>query len=131
MKLGFTGTSKGMTGLQTDEIYRLMIGGLELHHGDCVGADAEAHQLALFQKMPVILHPPIRNDKRAFCKGAVSEREPKKYLVRNREIVDETDALLAAPSGPETLRSGTWSTIRYALKRGKPVSIVMPDGKFG
>jgi hypothetical protein len=51
------------------------------------------------------------------------ERE---YLQRNRDIVDATDVLLAAPDGPERVRSGTWSTVRYAYRAGRGVLLVMP-----
>jgi hypothetical protein len=36
---------------------------------------------------------------------------------------------VAAPRTPiETLRSGTWATVRYARAYGRPVWIVLPDG---
>ena len=50
-------------------------------------------------------------------------------LARNRIIAARCDALLACPAEPdEQLRSGTWSTIRYARKAGKPITIIRPDG---
>lgn len=54
--------------------------------------------------------------------------EPKPYLVRNKDIVNASEGMLAAPRGPEELRSGTWSTIRYARKCRKKVLIMWPDG---
>jgi len=43
--------------------------------------------------------------------------------------VDETEWLWAIPGEfKEVLRSGTWSTIRYARKKGKKVLIIWPDG---
>ena len=51
---------------------------------------------------------------------------PKPYLDRNRDIVDACEVLLATPDGPERLRSGTWSTVRYARKIGKPVEVRLP-----
>ena len=45
------------------------------------------------------------------------------------EIVDESDFLIGTPKGfCEELRSGTWSTIRYARKKGMEITIVYPDG---
>jgi len=35
--------------------------------------------------------------------------------------------MIAAPSGPETLRSGTWSTVRYARSKAKEVYILPWD----
>lgn len=74
--------------------------------------------------------------KRAFCyrrKGVGGElpieREPGPYLWRNHQIVDATSALIAAPFGfEEELRSGTWATVRYARKLGRPVRFFWPDG---
>jgi hypothetical protein len=40
--------------------------------------------------------------------------------------------VIAAPmSSAEILRSGTWATIRYARKAGKPVLIIWPNGELG
>jgi predicted Rossmann fold nucleotide-binding protein DprA/Smf involved in DNA uptake len=55
---------------------------------------------------------------------------PRPYLVRNRDIVDVCNLLLATPGGTvEQLRSGTWATIRYARRIGRPVWIVFPNGE--
>lgn len=62
-------------------------------------------------------------------KTADEERAPKPYLVRNRDIVEETELLIAAPAkAVEHLQSGTWSTVRYARRFGRPISIIRPDG---
>ena len=61
---------------------------------------------------------------RAFCIGTIV-KEPQPYLQRNHNIVNECDMLVAFPStSNEVLRSGTWSTIRYAKKAKKPVEII-------
>lgn len=99
----------------------------DFHHGDCVGADAEAHEIALSRSYTVIVHPPIDDRLRAHCK-AHDIREPKEYLARNRDIVDEVDFLVAAPNGEEKARSGTWYTIRYAMSEGVPV-VILPWSK--
>jgi predicted Rossmann fold nucleotide-binding protein DprA/Smf involved in DNA uptake len=57
------------------------------------------------------------------------QRPEKPYLARNRDIVLETIALIAAPAEPlEQIRSGTWSTVRFAKKQGKTVILILPDG---
>ena len=131
MKIGFTGTREGMTKRQKKELERLLVeflrgGASEFHHGDCVGADEEAHTIASALGYKVVVHPPERAILRAFCAGDVIL--PKKgYLQRNKDIVDSTDVLIAAPkSGTEVLRSGTWSTIRYARRKGKQVIVLEP-----
>ena len=56
-------------------------------------------------------------------------RTPRPYLSRNKDIVRETDMLIATPAeAEEQRRSGTWSTIRFARKLGKPVFVIWPDG---
>jgi hypothetical protein len=136
-KLGFTGTRAGMTARQCQIIrYLLEVSPpAEVHHGDCIGADAEFHELALEAGIPVILHPPEDDKLRAFCglgshEGAIGTCTPAPYLKRNQAIVLETDLLLAAPkeqSEPEPARGqGTWSTVRFARRSGRPYTIVKP-----
>jgi hypothetical protein len=60
-----------------------------LHHGDAIGADAEAHEQAVALGWSVIIHRLINDAWRA-RKAASEERAPKPYLVRNRDMVDET-----------------------------------------
>jgi hypothetical protein len=133
--IGFTGTQQGMTQSQKDMV-KYFLGFFavsEVHHGDCVGADAEFHAIARSERLKVALHPPTNPAKRAFCEA--DEEFPKKdYLVRNREIVDNSDILIATPkTKKEEVRSGTWSTIRYAQKpnvrKDKRIIIIFPDGE--
>jgi len=64
--------------------------------------------------------------------GGEEFREPKPPLVRNRDIVDECDLLVACPgSDHEELRSGTWACIRYARKVKRKTIIIWPDGTLG
>lgn len=129
MKVGFTGTQKGTTSKQIVELMDFFESNQisEFHHGDCIGADYQADLAGKSYDLPIILHPPTNPKKRAFCEGYSEIREEKPYLVRNRDIVDESDMLVACPGGPEEPRSGTWSTIRYAHKQGKEVLIFMPE----
>ena len=108
MKVSFTGTRQGMSAWQKQQLAKF----LEEHrsqvalfaHGACSGADLEAHDLV-----------------RDVC-GSLTFIA----LKRDRDIVDcGCDLLLAAPlQMSEVLRSGTWSTIRYARKRHVPVQIL-------
>ena len=140
MKIGFTGTQKGMTDKQKDTLRNILINSnpkpSEVHHGDCVGADEDFHYIvkgfsAVINKLIEIhIHPPSRRDKRAFCglDDTVFIYERKDYLERNHDIVDACDVLVACPNSKEILRSGTWATIRYARKSDKTIHIIMPDG---
>lgn len=133
--IGFTGTRRGMTVPQARGVVRFLAFQPEsvagFHHGDCVGADAQAHSLALQVGIRRIeIHPPSDPRARAFCQGAAVVHEEKSYRDRNHDIVDASHLLLAAPGGQEGKRSGTWATIRYARRAaGMPIVIIMPDGK--
>lgn len=130
MRVGFTGTQEGMTAWQKQFVYDevMMLNPDEAHHGCCIGADYEFHTLLDQSYVPTVHgHPPINTSKMAECDCDVMH-DPKEYLARNKDIVEAGDWLIAAPKGPEELRSGTWSTVRYARKLGKPVTIVWPDG---
>ena len=143
MEIGFTGTRNGMTGAQSQRFY-VWLNNVKwkeviLHHGCCIGADEDAHNL--FQQLlehrkdrsgytsqhpplnriAISLNLPFRNGDTTF--------PSKPYLQRNHDIVDACGILIATPGQVnEVLRSGTWATIRYAKKQGKPVRIIQPDG---
>lgn len=131
-KIGFTGSQNGLTRSQRNSLYDVfkllsIRGGVELHHGDCVGADAAAHNIAEILQFRIVGHPPTNSSKRAFCE--FDEVHPRAdYLVRNQHIVGATSILVACPSGPEVLRSGTWATVRVARKLGRRIIIIPPDG---
>ena len=131
--VGFTGTSRGMTLPQLaacrDILKRCRIEGAEsFHHGDCVGADSEAHDIAIALGYRIVLHPPLDIKARAF-RSASAVQAALPYLLRNRQIVYVSDVLVAAPAtSAETLRSGTWATVRYARRAGKPIYVLSPKG---
>lgn len=116
----------------------------EFHHGDCVGADAQAHEIVadLFPDVDIHIHPPTKDDYRANCfqrtqqlslerSLKIFQHPTRPYLDRNRDIVDSSDLVLAAPNTyGEVLRSGTWATVRYAWKINTPIIIVNPDGSL-
>jgi hypothetical protein len=140
MKIGFTGTKHGMTPKQAGKLIDLLsdfldecpcLGKLQGHHGDCVGADQQFHMILLdFDDSYIVVHPPKNDKYRAFCEGYDEIREPKDYGVRDKDIVKETDFLIATPlTYGEQLRSGTWMTIRIARKLNKDIYKIWPDGK--
>lgn len=120
-RIGFTGTRTGMSDVQREALRRLLLDMqlAEFHHGDCVGADAEAHAVALALGVPVVIHPPRGAVLRAFCSGSAQVLRPLSYAQRNQAIVDAVDVLVVAPRGNvEEIRSGTWATYRYARRQG-------------
>lgn len=109
----------------------------EFHSGDCVGADDQAYRLVdhwrYLQGMKIKLHghPCNIDPQRAWNEYDV-EHEVKAPLVRNRDIVDCSDVIYAAPKEYEEKmrKSGTWATMRYAVRQQKDLVVVWPDGTF-
>lgn len=150
MRVGFTGTREGMTLKQhwrvSDWFHYPRDGSAprvptEFHHGCSVGADADLVTTIMRGRIgatddrtwaDIHAHPCTLDgmvDRGA--EALSSEVHPAKPpLERNRDIVDSCDVLLACPKTmDEEQRSGTWATIRYARKVGRPVVIFWPDGK--
>lgn len=140
IRVGFTGTQRGMTDAQKARVDLMFaefgLDAVEFHHGDCVGADEEAHDLADNHAFDIVIHPPTDDSKRAFCSGSGADWEPKPYLDRNHDIVDETTVLIACPNGPERMRSGTWATVRYARTKiydapgEQVIYVITPSGEI-
>jgi hypothetical protein len=129
VKVGFTGSRGGITHAQSEQltIQFHRVGATDLHHGDCRGADEAAHKIGRQLGLYIVGHPPTASGLRAFC-VCDQLRDPQPYLVRNRAVILETELLIATPSGPERLRSGTWATIRYARRMRMPQIVIYPDG---
>lgn len=141
MIVGFTGTRKGLTDKQRDSLTSLItkiIKPNEVHHGMCIGADEEFHKIIVDYEAGsgVIVniegHPPT--NKQYTMKYNEDEffkiHFPRPYLDRNKDIVKQSQLLIVGPEGPEVVRSGTWSTVRY-LKSHNWVQdhyIVWPSG---
>lgn len=133
-RIGFTGTQVGCTDSQIAALTRTLVSLAPdvLHHGSCIGADAQAHYLARVMGVAVEKHPPRITSKMARCPMLPGEvtHAPEDYLVRNRAIVAATIILVACPKEEtgEEIRSGTWATVRYARKLKREVHIVRPSG---
>lgn len=132
-RIGFTGTRTGMNRYQIKQFENFFLPRKhlisEFHHGDCVGADEDAHYLLKMMEytkhIKIIIHPPVKRTTRAFCKGTFLLCEEKEYIERTHDIVDSCTLLLAAPkSDIEEIRSGTWATVRYARSIGRDVLIL-------
>lgn len=141
----FTGTQRGLTSVQSialEELLRSLLvgrraelGPFNWHSGDCIGADHEALKLVRQIREGLdtgvvwtVGHPSTVSEKRAWDYYD-ERRSPDGPLTRNHAMVDAADLVIAAPGeAQEVLRSGTWATVRYARKWGKPVVVVWPDG---
>ena len=132
--VGFTGTRTGMTEEQKNTVSNLLglIEPNEVHHGDCIGADAQFHELAMSMGIRVVIHPASGvGEQRAYCSGSYFTHDARPPLERNKDIVDACTDMIATPvAHKEVLRSGTWATIRYARKQGVSLNIVLPDSSL-
>lgn len=138
-EIGFTGSQNGMNKLQKlllQEHLEYLVQKYNVskfHHGDCIGADETFHNVVREQIKDcwIKIHPPVNESRRAWCVGD-EYAEAKEYLVRNTDIVLESDILFATPNTvEEQLRSGTWSTWRKGKnKPGMKVVLLRPDGTF-
>jgi len=132
---GFTGTRQGWTDAQRVAFIGLLSDVKILHHGDCVGSDAQAHAVCIEHGVLVHVHPAIDDRYRAYCTGYTWIEQPLEYLARNRNIVHKSNGLIAVSrTTHEVGRSGTWMTVRYArrinvgLPVKHPIVIIYPDG---
>ena len=137
-KISMTGTRRinTLTRQQLTNFKELMKeyrdkGYTHLNHGDCVGADAVAHEIAIELGLKVIVHPPTNPKSRAYCNGDnVTILDAREYKVRNQTLVNNGDILLALPhSNQEYNRSGTWHSVRQARRTKLPIIICYPDGR--
>lgn len=132
MKVGFSGSREGMTDIQRRQVDLLLMSyvmtpfPVEFHHGDCTGSDFQAHQIARRIGYHIVVHPPTNDYYRAFCDGD-EIREPKPYGVRDKDIVDETELLIATPRASSR---GTWKTVGFARSAHKQYIVVNPDGSW-
>jgi hypothetical protein len=131
MKIGMTGNRYSMSTV-AEKVLRHILVELKVtegHHGDCVGADLAFHNVLDELGLQSVIHPPTNKSNRAFCNGTTI-LPTKSYLDRNKDIVDDSQIMIAFPnSEEEQIRSGTWSTIRYARKKKRKIFIVFPNGK--
>lgn len=133
LSIGITGTRRGLINPQRAGLVGLIRESAmsEFHHGDCIGVDAEAHDLVrqLQPDVHIIVHPPMNPKNRAFKQGLILPE--KDYFIRNIDIIKSCDILLACPKMlSEEQRSGTWHAIRYAAKIKRRTIIVWPTGKI-
>ncbi len=134
--IGFTGTRSGMNAKQKDALRKILEHNwpCEFHHGDCVGADAEAAEVfkAIREERGkgasrLVAHPGDIPAKRAHTTGNDYVHPEQPTLERNRHIISLSDVLLGAPKEREEQpRGGTWYTIRRARKINCVTHVLFP-----
>ncbi len=147
MIIGFTGTRNGMTERQKFLLVGFLRDALNtggtvvLSHGACHGADDQADLIASELGIDRRAWPSVNPMRRVSDivllsrvglltanRGSSVEILPAmEPLVRNHKIVDESDVMAACPAeAKEQRRSGTWTTIRMARKRGIETRVFEP-----
>ena len=139
--IGFTGTRNGMTETQKRSVSFLVsqvlarctrandpVMGL---HGDCLGADADFDAICRHLGVMTGCRPCTFENMRANT-PAEELAEPVRPMERNRAIVADATVMIACPPNRERIKSGsgTWATIGFAEKAGKPLAICWPDGDY-
>lgn len=135
--VGATATRRGLTSHQQANIYRWLLTDRrnisKLHHGVCVGGDADFNDMARDIGIWTVGHPPEVTKYMSDC--IVDEMlEPKPYLARDMDIVLASKTLLVAPyqdfEPRSYIGSGTWTTYGYARDRKLRVVIFWPTLPF-
>jgi len=126
MRVATTGSRQSRPDAVCRALRKLLIewGATELHHGDCIGWDKQAHDVAVSLGLKTVSHPPDIDSMRAYC-VADETMYPLPYIERNKAIVLACNRIIAAPDGPERTGSGTWSTVRMALRLGRKGMIIV------
>lgn len=133
--VGITATRKGITGKQRAtliKVFQLADTIRGLVHGCATGGDSGAHEIfqGLYPEKEIHGHPgnipEYRNDR---LQGFASMADPLPPLSRNHTIVANSEVIIGMPAEMEPqARGGTWSTVRLARRKGKPLFIIYPDG---
>jgi hypothetical protein len=133
--VGFSGSKEGMSKAQMDCVYQWLLelamvpGPKRFHHGDCVGADTEAHVIAKSLGYLITLHPPIDPKYRAHLDSQCDLVMPQySYHGRNHRIVIASQVLIATPKSMIE-KGGTWNSIRHAINMSKPRVIIDRQGE--
>jgi len=134
MEIGITATRHGITAQQGRKLQALLtvywFPGNVLRHGDCVGGDEAAFEIGTGLGYYTIAYPATNVTERLQANTKSTERiEGYETLARNKIIVEKTAMLVAMTQGfKEIPRSGTWTTIRYAQQKDRPIWVITPDG---
>jgi hypothetical protein len=148
MKIGFTGTRNGMTDAQRSKFQELVLLGLsdtptEFRHGSCKGCDVQAARYlrSIFNEwherfgsiatIRIVALPGPDGDPCQEISGVDDETLPgKTHFARNRDIVNASDLVIGCPPSDGWMNTGgTFYTLDYAIKKGKPTWVIWPDGR--
>lgn len=132
-RIGFIGSPNGMTAGQAALVREIFLASktyvpvMQFHHCDRVGADEEAHTIAVELKLVTVSHPHTAALYRArLMSNDVRPAWP--ALRATLDVVEETELIIAAPfPGAEAMMVDTWDMVFEARKRKKGVLIIAPE----
>lgn len=128
VKIGFSGSRQGMSATQKDILFNLLKDKAgEFHHGNCIGADSEAHDMATVLNYKVCIHDPLNQGSNWAGKRGALHYPPMPYKVRNKNIVEKTAVLFACPLAFDG-KGGTWNAIEWAKRLKRQFYIILPNG---
>ena len=142
LKVAFTGTRQGMTEEQAKTVGVWLMNHeteiSQLHHGACIGADVDFHNICIDMEMIRLVHVHPSDNKNTNQLRQLKQIENvamiwpiETPLARDWTMVQHCDILLATPlQDDEVVRSGTWTTVRYARKLRKKVRLIRRSGEF-
>lgn len=130
--VSFTGTRNGMTDAQKSSFAEIisLLKPVCFIHGDCLGADHDAHNLTKEHspETKIAIRPCFYKNMRAYCKGDIEFPE-KHPLDRNVDIVEDGELLIACPKKmTKEQTGGTWHTINFARMNNLSLIVIWPDG---
>jgi hypothetical protein len=134
VKIGFAGSRTGMTDTQIQKVKEVLAkyDVVEVHHGDCLGADAQFHDICTEKGLKIIVHPPLSKEFRAFkTTGSTTILTEKAYNARNTELVESCDFFIGCPAKWKTNpHSGTWKILECALQQKMSAQIFPKDLEY-
>lgn len=136
--LGISGSRNGCSQVQYDAVWDfLRVASQKAYHtlntGCCLGVDELVTVLAYYDyKMKIIAFPPRVETylSRITLDLADDAHDPEDYLIRNGNIVRNSELMLFVPKNFHDDHSGTWSTMRYAGRLSKKMKIFWPSGEI-
>lgn len=137
VRIGFTGTRWGMSPEQQKAVADLVNElvnrdeRFEAHHGDCIGADSQFHDIVdVYPHRWIVGHPGPADDVGRQAGRLFNYRHgPLPHMKRNRAIVDISTVMIATPfEDVEQKYGGTWKTIGMSRKVARRLAIVHRTG---
>lgn len=137
VRIGFTGTRWGMSVEQKKAVADLVNElvnrdeRFEAHHGDCIGADSQFHDIVdVYPRRWIVGHPGPADDVGRQAGRLFDFRHgPLPHMRRNRAIVDISTVMIATPfEDEEQKHGGTWKTIGMTRRACRPLAIVLRAG---